>query len=226
MPPNTGKRKIYLVLCKKQYKLAATFMRFQEYYESPRFKGQIFSIEEYMDWYAEERGNFTYFQDWGGFNIPSWVLQPFYKGKFDPLTEKKAFLELFRGLIGDFYIIGATWDTKKREFENTVKHEFVHGLFFTEAEYRQKVVEELKKHNTSRIEHSLSKIGYAPSVYYDEMNAYLLTGAKSLEREGAPRSKITKLTAVVKRVFEEHFGYVVSYAKIEDILKKVHLLRL
>ena len=226
MPPNTGKKKIYLVLCKKQYRLAATFMRFQEHYESPRFKGLIFSVEEYMDWYAEENGNFSYFQDWSGFNIPSWVLEPFYDGDFNPLTEKeKAFLDLFRGIGGDFYIIGATWDTKKREFKTVVKHEFVHGLFYTEADYKQKVIEESKKHDTSKIERALSKIGYAPAVYLDEMNAYLLTGADSLKREGAPWSEVRRLRSCMERVFKECFGFMMRSARLEKIIKQVHLLK-
>ena len=182
---------------------------------------------EYMDWYAKENGNFSYFQDWCGFNMPSWALRPFYEGKFDPLLEKeKTFLDLFRGLQGDFYIIGATWDTKTREFETIVKHEFVHGLLYTEAGYRQKVIEELKKYDTSRLERALSKIGYAPSVYYDELNAYLLTCGGSLKREGVPWPEIKKLKSRMEAIFGECFGFVIRSVSLEKIIKQVHLLRL
>jgi hypothetical protein len=59
-----------------------------------------------MDWYAERYGNFTYYQDWAGFNVPSTALQPFYEGRFDPLSEKeKALLRLFNGLRERFYVI-------------------------------------------------------------------------------------------------------------------------
>jgi len=54
-----AKSNIYLVIAPSQYILAATFMRFQEYHESPEFKGRIFTVEEYMDWYAKTYGNFT-----------------------------------------------------------------------------------------------------------------------------------------------------------------------
>src|ERR1700730_3525707 len=80
---------IYLLRFKTQYQLTATFLRVQEHYESPRFHGRIFSLEQYMDWYASRYGNFTYYQDWAGFNVPSTALQPFYEGKFDPLSEKE-----------------------------------------------------------------------------------------------------------------------------------------
>ncbi|MEK7106247.1 MAG: ABC transporter ATP-binding protein, partial [Patescibacteria group bacterium] len=71
------KRSIYLVEAPTQYALASTFLRFQEHYESPKFRGQFFSLEEFMDWYAEEYGNFTYYKDWTGFNIPSYILKSF-----------------------------------------------------------------------------------------------------------------------------------------------------
>lgn len=80
---------IYLLRFKTQYELAATFLRVQEHYESPRFHGRIFSLEQFMDWYAKRYGNFTYYEDWAGFNVPSTALQPFYEGKFDPLSEKE-----------------------------------------------------------------------------------------------------------------------------------------
>ena len=93
------KIKIYLVLFKTQYQLAATFMRFQEYYDSPQFKGKIFSVEEYMDWYANVNGKFSYFEDWPAFNIPSQTLKMFFAGWFNPLTNKeKKLLDVFRGI--------------------------------------------------------------------------------------------------------------------------------
>src|SRR5882757_828898 len=80
---------IYLLRFKTQYELTSTFLRVQEHYESPEFHGRIFSLEQYMDWYAEQYGNFTYYQDWSGFNVPSTAFAPFYAGAFDPLTRKE-----------------------------------------------------------------------------------------------------------------------------------------
>ena len=83
------KHRIYLIQAATGYQLASTFLRFQEHYGSPRFRGRRFTLEEYMDWYAAEYGGFTYFDDWEGFNIPSWVLSPFRNGEFDPLLRKE-----------------------------------------------------------------------------------------------------------------------------------------
>lgn len=64
---------------------AATFLRFQEHYESPEFRGKIFTLEEYQRWYiahsprGQTTGAFTYEEDWTGFNIPSEILDPFYR---------------------------------------------------------------------------------------------------------------------------------------------------
>src|SRR5438105_13952294 len=111
---------IYLLRFKTQYELASTFLRIQEHYESPYFSGKIFSLEQYMDWYAARTGSFTYYEDWSGFNVPSNALRPFYDGKFDPLLEKeKRLLGLFKRLKGRFYIIGIS-DTEARA---TLTHE-------------------------------------------------------------------------------------------------------
>ncbi|HVY01919.1 MAG TPA: hypothetical protein VHA12_04110, partial [Candidatus Nanoarchaeia archaeon] len=82
--------------------LTSTFLRFQEHYESPKFRGKIFSLEEYKKWYisnspkGKETGKFTYYEDWSGFNIPGHVLEPFFQGKFDPLSlEEQHFIKLF-----------------------------------------------------------------------------------------------------------------------------------
>ena len=80
---------IYLLRFKTQYELTSTFLRVQEHYESPQFHGRIFTLEQYMDWYVARYGSFSYYQDWSGFNVPSTAFQPFYDGKFDPLTEKE-----------------------------------------------------------------------------------------------------------------------------------------
>jgi len=81
---------IFLLRFDTQYELASTFLRIQEHYESSRFRKRVFSLEDYMDWYAAEYGAFTYFEDWSGFNVPSTALAPFYRGEFDPLLKKEA----------------------------------------------------------------------------------------------------------------------------------------
>lgn len=68
---------IFHVNFSSQEELASTFLRFQEHFESPSFKGKIFSLDDYKRWYikhspnGQKTGEFTYYSDWSGFNIPS-----------------------------------------------------------------------------------------------------------------------------------------------------------
>ena len=174
------KRPIYLVTIETQYRLAATFLRFQEHYESPQFRKKIFTLEEFMDWYATERGNFTYYGDWSGFNVPSWVLKPFFDGLFNPLSNKEqALLDVLKDVKDDYYVIGVSNEIGIQDA--LLKHEFLHGLFYTVPHYRSDVQETLRALDISKICSALgSKAGYAPEVFEDETHAYALTYPESL----------------------------------------------
>jgi len=185
-------RNVFLLIFESQYELAATFLRFQEYYESPKFKGKAFSLEEYMDWYAKENGNFTYYQDWSGFNVPSSALTPFHAGRFKPLSKKEQkLLKLFPKSRQRFYLIGLQASDGVPTSE-TFQHELAHALFFIDPKYKRTVLELLEKQNTTRTERELIAAGYHPSVALDEIQAYLIAGiddidvhfSKSLRRLG------------------------------------------
>lgn len=219
------KRKIYFVLFKTQYRLAATLMRFQEYYDSSKFKGKIFSAEEFMDWYAEENGKFTYFDDWTGFNLPSKALRPFYDGWFDPLTYKeKALLNLFKSLRGKFYVIGTI--EKSKNFAELLRHEFVHGLFYTVPRYRRDVRDCLLSRDISDFIKSLAdmKTGYHHAVFLDEINAYALTTPDGLA--GVADKRVKELKAVLREIFFGNFGYYLDEKGDDFILDQINVLHL
>src|SRR5262245_50482613 len=166
--------RVFLVEFRTQYELAATFLRFQEFHESRRFRDRVFSLEEFMDWYAGKHGSFTYYEDWSGFNVPSQVLKPFRDGKFDPLLEKeKRFLDLFAKTRGDFYIIGVA---RSGEEQNSavMSHELAHALFHTNQRYRTEVSATLRQYDTRRVKRILASLGYCDQVLVDEVHAYLL----------------------------------------------------
>jgi hypothetical protein len=203
MPAPIIKRKvgtgIYLLRFKTQYELTATFLRVQEYYESPRFHGRIFTLEQYMDWYAAENGNFTYYQDWAGFNVPSTAFQPFFDGKFDPLSEKeKRLLGLFKNLRQKFYVIGV-YDSGAR---HSLTHELAHALYFTDAAYREAVQKEMRAYNTSALARQIAKAGYAKHVIPDETQAYLV---QSSARIGNSR-RLAPLRRKLRALFRRHSG--------------------
>jgi hypothetical protein len=179
--PKIVKRKIargiYLLRFRTQYELTSTFLRIQEHYESPRFHGRVFSLEQYMDWYAAENGNFTYYQDWEGFNVPSSALQPFYAGKFDPLSAKEQhLLAQFRGLREKFYVIGVYAAGEK----DSLAHEIAHALFFIDDDYRAAVRAAMRRHDTAALGRKIAKAGYASHVIPDETQAYIIAPSGEL----------------------------------------------
>jgi hypothetical protein len=189
---------IYLLRFRTQYELAATFLRVQEHYESPHFHGRVFSLEQYMDWYAARYGNFTYFQDWSGFNVPSTALEPFYQGKFEPLSEKeRRLLRLFKNLRGRFYLIGVYDGGVK----SSLTHELAHALYFTDAVYRQKVRAALGKFDTSALARRIEKAGYARHVVPDEVQAYLVGSSSRL---GMVSRELAPLRRKLRSLFREH----------------------
>jgi hypothetical protein len=167
---------IFLVQFPTQYELASTFLRIQEHYESSRFRNRVFTLEEYMDWYASEFGDFTYFQDWSGFNVPSTAFAPFYDGQFDPLLKKEQrLLNRFRRVRPPFYVIGVA-------SHQDLKHELAHALFFTRTDYQRAVLAAMHPYDTSGLERALARMGYHKHVIRDEVHAYLVAPAKTLGR--------------------------------------------
>jgi hypothetical protein len=188
---------IYLLRFKTQYEITSTFLRVQEHYESPKFHGRVFTLEQYMDWYASKKGNFTYYQDWSGFNVPSTAFQPFYEGKFDPLSEKeKQLLRLFKGLRERFYVIGV-YDAGAK---HSLTHELAHALYFIDDEYREAVREAMRGHDTLVLAKKVAKAGYARHVIPDEIQAYIIAPSGEL---GAGRA-LGALRNKLRSLFREH----------------------
>ena len=160
---------IFVIRFKSQYQLASTFVRIQEHYESVRFRGRVFTLEAFMDWYAERFGAFTYFEDWSAFNVPSTALRPFYDGQFDPLLAKeRRLLALFRKTRDPFYVIGIS-------HEQDLHHELAHALYYMRPDYRRAVQAAMRKHNTKAMAKRLNAMGYHRSVLADEIHAYLVS---------------------------------------------------
>ena len=171
------------------WKMCFTFLRFQEHYESPEYAGKYFTLEEFKEWYQEDDEEFTYCEDWGGFNIPSWVLDPFLEGKFNPLSrEEEWFLSLFRERKQQddkFYIIVTYGDLGEEE---ALKHETDHGLFYVNPSYKEEVREALKgleEKTVSDIREALAP-DYHETSLEDEIHAY------TMEKLSAIRVEVTE----------------------------------
>ena len=166
-------KNVYFIKFSEKSEAAKTFLRFQEYYESPQFKGKIFTLKEYIKWYKTKSGDgtFSYYEDWSGFNIPGYILEPFYNGEFKFLSKReKELLELFKDKKEKFYIIACA-----EADEATLMHKKMHGLYYTNEKYRNKVKEILSKIDCSDIHQMLADYGYHKDVFVDETHAYLCT---------------------------------------------------
>lgn len=154
-----------------QKELSETFIRFQEYYESPNenFKGKIFTIGQVKNWYSITYGADTYSDDWVGFNFPSSVLIPFKQGLFDPLTsQEQELLNFFKYRNDLFYIIGA-------QNSAVLRHELAHALYSHNKKYAQRVDCLCKLHHKDllKIKKYILDKGYHADVLNDELQAYI-----------------------------------------------------
>lgn len=180
-----------------QIELAETFVRIQEHYESPKFKGEVFTLGEFRDWYSRENGGFTYYTDWDGFNIPSHIIRPFRTGVFDPLSEKeKTLLETLPDRLEDYYIIG----TFNGGQEEVLEHEICHGLYYIDDEYKAAVDKLLCKcKNLKEVKEYILKIGYHEDVLMDEVHAYISSHSSYLKSMGIKFPDIEKDLRKIKK---------------------------
>lgn len=207
-------KNVFHINFSSRYELTSTFLRFQEHFESPEFMGKMFTLNEYKKWYipnspkGKKTGKFTYFSDWGGFNIPSIILKPFYEGEFNPLSRKeKKLLNLFKHKKGKkFYIIGTFGNLKI----HTLKHEIAHGLFYTNEEYKKEVLGILKKIDKelrNKINNFLSNSGgYHHSVWLDETHAYLISDYEKLKKAGINIPSLLKFSKELNKIFKKYYN--------------------
>lgn len=166
-----------------QYELASSFVRLQEFYESPKdnIRGKYFTLEYFMDEYALDHDNkFTYFQDWEGFNIPGNIVLSFFEKLNNDLRPKEKFiLELLTKYIdnndANFYVIGSIDDHLI-----TLRHEYAHALYYLNEDYRcyrEYMLEETSDELKTYLYDKLAKKGYYQNMFNDEIQAYFSTAS-------------------------------------------------
>lgn len=194
---------IFHIVAPTQYILTMSFMRLQEFYESPypEIRGRLFSIEQYMDLYAERTGNFTYLTDWSGFNIPGNVVTEFYN-MYAHLTSDLALNHKERLLMKllwpmtrskkKFYVIGTYQKGKRRMSEaSTVRHEIAHGYFYLNETYRNEMSALVSQFKfKQKFGKDILKLGYNKSVLVDEIQAYLSTSSMEYLKKRFPSSRL------------------------------------
>lgn len=169
---NIKKHKYYIQLeFFSQEILAKSFLRFQEFYENPFFKGKSFTLEDFTQWYLKTNSTFDYYEKWDGFNMPSSSLNDFLKK--NKLNQYERDIITHLDLSTDFYLIGNVLGGDSE----TLNHEICHALFYQIKDYRIEVLEYLDKIKDTKTFLGIKKYilsnPYDESVLLDEVNAYL-----------------------------------------------------
>tara|TARA_R110000868_G_C10973188_1_gene771554 strand:+ start:88218 stop:88832 length:615 start_codon:yes stop_codon:yes gene_type:complete len=159
--------------------LMKTFIRFQERYESPKFKDKVFTVKEFSEWYKKDTGSeeFTYFDDWTGTNVPGHIFEAFRDGTFAKVHKLEQ--ELLEKLPNDgrtYYVIG----TAENGDLDDLEHEMCHALYYTNKDYLNEVTRLLNEYDTTSVEDYIIKLGYNKSVLHDETHAYISASSNSL----------------------------------------------
>ena len=210
---NEVKPKVFAVVIEDRYDRAMTFLRVQEFYESPnkKFRGKNFSIWDYIKWYSEEYGKgFTYGTDWSGFNIPLEIGYTCYDTLFDAYTPYDETMEEIihkvyemNGDDADGYIIGAG-DNRG----DTFQHEVCHGLYATNKEYKvlvDEITETIEWQDYLKFEGNLLDMGYTAAVIPDEIQAYLSTNYEYTKfSKGVSKKKCKEFHKQYQKVFNKY----------------------
>jgi hypothetical protein len=225
--------RVFAVIMKDDYTRPMTFLRVQEYYESPNpdFRGKHFNIWDFIEWYSStKRGAFTYAFDWGGFNIPLPIAWECYEGKEKapkkgyngvrsmPDTWKSKWDETMKDIVWtvqsrmfnkknkrdmNAYIIGAR-DTEG----DTFQHEVAHGLYYTNKEYKElmdEITQTIPLNHYLKFRSNLLKMGYTESVVDDEIQAYLTWGWDYAKfSKGVPKTICKQLNKEYRKVFDRY----------------------
>jgi len=225
--------RVFAVIMKDDYARPMTFLRVQEYYESPNtdFRGKHFNIWDYIEWYSRDKKDvFTYAFDWGGFNIPLPIAWECYEGKDKapkkgyngvrslPDSWKSKWDETMKDIVWEIqskmfnkknkrdmnaYIIGAS-DTENSTFQ----HEVAHGLYYTNKEYKElmdEITQTIPLVHYTKFRQNLAKMGYTESVMDDEIQAYLTWGWDYAKfSKGVNKNICKQLNKEYRKVFDRY----------------------
>lgn len=199
-----------------QLEMNQTFVRVEAHYEaaSDEFRGQVFELEEYVDWYTAEYGEWDFDTAYEGFNFPSTVLAAFESGAFENQTEMEQNIwKFFSGNETGFYFIV----TNRETLSETMSHEIAHALFFESEGYRHEAEAALNSLDDASYEAlhnvivSQDHYGYHPEVAEDEMQAFLSSNWQELFCDSEHGSLPGELDAYfdvvvsIQQSYDEHY---------------------
>lgn len=198
---------VYCIIASNARLLAETFLRLQEFYESPypEIKGKHFTLQKFKGIYSKNTGKFTYYDDWSGFNVPGHIAEEFFKVFSDLSRKEKKLLKFIVPAIKrgqKFYIIGIPM----RLGREILVHELAHAFFYTSPKYKKEMlhlVQNLPSEIRTQIYVKLKKLGYCNAVLKDETQAYLATTTIDHLRHYFGRGIYASHSAPFKKTFKQ-----------------------
>lgn len=200
---------IFILEVNTIYDLGMIFLRAQEFYESANsaFRGKNFSLLSYMDWYAKkysEDQEFTYSNDFRGYNVPSSAIDQCYSVNTERTVYDEFMMQIYDDIainVGarNFYLLGVTGEDM-----DALDHEIAHALFYIDPKYRETMTQlvEMLPFKDELFEKLEKIFAYAKEVHVDETQAYLATGL--VEEFGEDRVKVyEQYVDPFKQVFAE-----------------------
>jgi len=163
--------RIVLIQAPDAKSLSKPVLRIQENYEGRKYKSKSVSMRQFKKWYKARRKDtqFTYYEDWLGFNFPGQAVLDFielFKNKLNE-AEKELIYSLDLNTNGNKYVIAVLQGDSE-----TLLHEMAHALFYLDSSYKSKVTEYLGKiQYIGELASIFSKTDYHSSVWIDEMQA-------------------------------------------------------
>jgi hypothetical protein len=180
-------------------------MRFQEFWENPRFRGKPFNREQYLSWFLAKNGE-EFKDPWVGCAFPSSAVDAFRDLRMTPDAAEDKVLDRLPD-SGKYFVIASGPDP------STFEHELAHAFYYLDRSYRKKAdaaVMGLRKSTREFLFDQLSQLWYGPRRLMDESQAYLLDGVKEFSSLIRPdrmsrqqRADFEKASGVVRAVFEE-----------------------
>lgn len=178
-----------LVVSGNRREITNAFMRFQEFYENPKYKDvKGFTVQDINEWWNEKNPEESYEEFWDGFNIPGDVILNVCRFPgFQPLTHDEILLLslLDNTCVDNLYnsVIMGIIDG----VDNVYEHELAHALYATDEEYflsqQQNLFESNGHPSIKKFRNCLLKMGYHEDVIEDEIQAYLSTYPHTLTTE-------------------------------------------
>ncbi len=201
------RERLYELRFDDQYEMCMTFLRYQEFYESPRFEKRKFTLAQYMSWYVKDQskdGSFSYPRDWGGFNIPADIIARVQELGIDDGNHYDMLMGSLYQIIAaqddDAYLIGVTRGAQLDA------HETTHAMWHIDDVYRREAKKLLDTEPAlvSKLITALKARGYTDVTALDEVQTYLTTG-DGLFKEHKKAPGYRKLQKRLKELHGKHY---------------------